>query len=59
VEVLVFAEGGFVDHCEDWQAVSEIDRDEAVTSALDWIFAHPDWAAGLGLDVGLLEELWR
>jgi len=35
------------------------DRDEALTIALDYIFAHPDQATGLGLDVDLLEELWR
>jgi len=59
VEVLIFREGGFIDHCDDWQAVSDADRDEAMTIALDYIFAHPGQAAGLGLDVGLLEELWR
>lgn len=55
----IFREGAFIDHCDAWQAVSDVDRDEAVTIALDYIFAHRDWAAGLGLDVALLEELWR
>jgi hypothetical protein len=59
LEVLIFREGGFIDHCDDWQTISDVDRDEAVTIALDYIFAHPDWAAELGLDVGLLDELWR
>lgn len=44
VDVLIFREGGFVDHCDDWEAVSNLDRDEAVTIALDYIFAHPGWA---------------
>jgi hypothetical protein len=59
IEVQIFREGGFIDHCDDWQAVSDVDRDEAVTLALEYVFAHPDRAADLGLDVGLLEELWR
>jgi hypothetical protein len=59
VEVLIFRGGGFIDHCDDWQAVSDADRDEALTIALDYVFAHAEEATGFGLDVGLLEELWR
>ena len=59
IDILIFREGGFIDHCDDWESVSDADRDEAITAMLDYIFAHPEQATDLGLDVSLLEELWR
>jgi hypothetical protein len=39
--------------------VSHEDQSEAVTVCFDYVFAHPEEAAALGLDVALLDELWR
>jgi hypothetical protein len=61
LKVALFKSGGFdfAEECEVLEAVCEKDRDEAVTVCLDYVFAHPEGAAGLGLDLALLEELWR
>jgi hypothetical protein len=61
LKVAVFKNGGydFAEECEVLERVSEEDRDEAVTACFDYVFAHPDEAAALGLDVALLDELWR
>lgn len=59
VEIMIYREGGFIDHCEDWDAISPEDLDEAFTLCLDYVLAHPAEATALGLDVNLLEELWR
>jgi hypothetical protein len=61
LKVAIYNRGGFdfAEECEYVEAVSEEDRDEAVTVCLDYIFAHPDEATVLGLDVALLDELWQ
>jgi hypothetical protein len=60
LKVLFFKDGGLIDSWNEEQAASEEDRDEAITLCLDYIFAHPEEAtAELGLDVALLDELWR
>ncbi len=59
IKIWIFGEGGFIDHCDDWAAVSDEDRDEAFTVSLDYVLSHPDQAIALGLDAGLLDELWR
>jgi len=57
ITILLFAEGGFIDHSN--AELSDQDRDEAFTVCLDYVFAHPNEAAALGMDVVLLDELWR
>jgi hypothetical protein len=61
LKVAILKNGGFdfAEECEVVETVSEEDRDEAVTACLDYVFAHPDEAAALGLDLALLDELWR
>ena len=61
LKVAIFRNGGFdfAEECEVVDAMCEEDRDEAVTVCFDYVFAHPDEAAALGLDVPLLDELWR
>jgi hypothetical protein len=59
--VVVSKGGGFdvIELYDDFKDVSNEDQSEAVTVCFDHIFAHPEEAAALGLDVGLLDELWR
>ena len=61
LNVAIFKNGGFdfAEECEVMEAVCEEDRDEAVTACFDYVFAHADEAAALGLDLALLDELWR
>jgi hypothetical protein len=59
VNVFLFNDGGLIDDCDDWSQVTDEDRDAAITAALDWVFNHRMKAVALGLDVDLLEELWR
>jgi hypothetical protein len=59
IRVLLFQSGGLMDDCDDWEGVTDEDRDAAITVALDHLFEHPDESRALGLDVPLLEELWR
>ena len=59
--VVVSKEGGFdvVELYDDLVDISNADQSDAATACFDYVFAHPDEAAALGLDVGLLDELWR
>jgi hypothetical protein len=61
LKIAVFKNGGydFAEECEVLERVSEEDRDDALTACFDYVFAHPDEAAALALDVALLDELWR
>ena len=59
VRVLILKGGGLIDDCDEWDSMNDLDRDAAITAALDWVFANIPMAEQAGLDVGLLEELWR
>jgi hypothetical protein len=59
IKVILFREGGFVDDCDDWEAVTDEDRDEAFTVCLDHVLDLADGGAELALDAALLDELWR
>jgi hypothetical protein len=47
------------DDCDDWSGVTNEDRDAAITVALDHVFSHPEESRAVGLDLALLDELWR
>jgi hypothetical protein len=59
--VVVSKDGGFdvIELYDDLVDVSNEDQSEAITVCFDYVFAHPEEAAALGLDVALLDELWR
>lgn len=59
LRVGVFRSGHIVDDCDAWESVTAADRDAAMGTALDWIFENPGRASEFGLDVALLDELWR
>ncbi len=59
IEITIYREGGFLDHCDNWEMVTDQELDEAFTICLDYLLMHRDEAAALGLDPSLLEELWR
>ncbi len=59
LRVVLFKDGAVVDDCEDWSAVTDVDRDAAFTAVLDHLLANREEAAALGLDVQLFEELYR
>jgi hypothetical protein len=60
-EILVafFKNGGLIDRCDDWDLVTDVDRDAAVTCAIDGIIANPAAAQAAGVDPQLIEEIWR
>jgi len=55
----VLEAGGVIDDCDDWRNVTDVDRASAFTAVLDYVFANREESAVLGIDVGLLEELYR
>jgi hypothetical protein len=59
LRVIVFEGGGVTDDCDDWRTVTDIDRDAATTAVLDHIFENREESAAFGIDVELLEELYR
>ncbi len=61
IKVVIFRDGGFIDHCDYDAPVTDDDRDEAFAVCLDHVLSHPSQVAALGLDLDLdlLAELWR
>ncbi len=59
LRVLLFEGGGVIDDCDDWRAVTDLDRDSAFTAVLEHVFANREESAALGIDVRLFEELYR
>jgi len=59
LRILVLEAGGVIDDCDDWRNVTDVDRASAFTAVLDYVFANREESAVLGIDVGLLEELYR
>jgi hypothetical protein len=61
IKVVIFRDGGFIDHCDYAAPVTDDDRDEAFAVCLDHVLSHPAQVAALGLDLdlALLAELWR
>ena len=59
IRVDVGADGWVLDQCEDWQSVSAANRSAAIGTALHYVFANRDTVAAMGLDLDLLDELYR
>jgi hypothetical protein len=59
LRVVVSQTGSVIDDCDDWRGVTDDDRQSAISAVLEHIFAHPEQAAALGIDLALLEELHR
>jgi hypothetical protein len=59
LRVFVLEAGGVIDDCDDWMKVTDVDRDSAFTGVLEYVFANREESAALGIDIGLLEELYR
>jgi hypothetical protein len=57
--VFVFENGGLMDDCDDYGAVTDDDRLEAMSVVLHYIFTYPDDARALGIDVALLAEFYQ
>jgi hypothetical protein len=59
LKIMVSAEGGVHDECSDWSALADGDRSAAFAAALAYLFFHREEVTAMGLDVGLLDELYR
>jgi hypothetical protein len=59
VRVLIFKDGALIDDCDDWEAVTDADRDAAITTAIDWVVENEVQARELGLDPTLIRDIWR
>jgi hypothetical protein len=59
IRVLVSARGGLMDETDDWDLVTDVQRDAAITKALDYLLENPQEARSVGLDPDLLGLLWR
>jgi hypothetical protein len=58
IRVAVFAEGGLVDDCDDWDRATDQLRDRAFSAVLDHLLSDSSDTSGLGLDIDLLRDLW-
>lgn len=59
IRVLIFKDGALIDDCDDWDAVTDTDRDAAITTAIDWVVDNEVRARELGLDPKLIRDIWR
>lgn len=57
--VLVADDGAIVDHTEDWERVGDAERTAAMASAVNWVIDNPRDAHDLGIDAGLIRDLWE
>jgi len=58
ISVIVTEGGTLLDDCEDWPAVTNVDRFEAMGIVLHRLLADPDGTKAFGLDPVLLAELY-